>query len=320
MDKILLTGGSGFLGSSLARRLLKEGHSLVILDDCSRGKLNRIEDILDRVVFIEGDIRHEQTVIEAARGCNAIFHLAFVNGTRFFYEKPELVLDVGVKGALNTIQASIENNVETYVLASSSEVYHQPLQIPTPETERLLIPDVLNPRFSYSGGKLISELLTINMMRKLPIRDMIFRPHNVFGPDMGFEHVIPEIMEKLKVATLGWDKKDVKISIQGSGLETRAFCFVEDAVDQIMTIYRKGKKGNIYHVGFDEEITIKKLIDYIAQILDLNVIVNPSELKSGSTTRRSPDISKIQKIGYSKVNNFYKGLKEAVFWYKRTSL
>ena len=148
---------------------------------------------------------------------------------------------------------------------------------------------------------------------------MIFRPHNVFGPDMGFEHVIPEIMEKLKVATLGWDKKDVKISIQGSGLETRAFCFVEDAVDQIMTIYRKGKRV-IFIMLVLMRKTIKKLIDYIAQILDLNVIVNPSELKSGSTTRRSPDISKIQKIGYSKVNNFYKGPKEAVFWYKRTSL
>ena len=86
------------------------------------------------------------------KDCQSVFHLAFVNGTRFFYEMPKLVLDVGVKGVLNTVQASEDHGIKTFILASSSEVYQQPGNIPTPENERAIIPE--NPRFSYAGGKL----------------------------------------------------------------------------------------------------------------------------------------------------------------------
>ena len=85
-------------------------------------------------------------------GCDTIFHLAFINGTKYFYEKPELVLDVGLKGALNSLEAAEKHKVGTYILASSSEVYQQPENIPTSESERAIIPNVLNPRFSYAGG------------------------------------------------------------------------------------------------------------------------------------------------------------------------
>jgi nucleoside-diphosphate-sugar epimerase len=315
-DKILVTGGSGFIGSPLVKRLANIGHEIVVLDNGSRGNIKRLEGFLDKITYIEGDIRDGKTVKKATKGCRSVFHLAFINGTRFFYEKPELVLDVGVKGALTTLEAAKEYGVETYVLASSSEVYQQPENIPTPETERAIIPDVINPRFSYAGGKLISELLTVNYFRNTPIRDMIFRPHNVFGPNMGFEHVIPEIIKKLRIASSAWSKNDIEIQIQGSGLETRSFCFVEDAVDQLITIYENGNKGEIYHIGIDHEITIKKLIENIATILDLQVTVLPGQLKSGGTTRRCPDISKVQSIGYSKKDNFMEGLEKTVIWYK----
>ena len=315
-DKVLVTGGSGFLGSSLVRRLLKKGNQVIVLDNGSRGSVSRLEDIIDKITYIKGDVCSKETVLEALKECQSLFHLAFINGTKFFYEQPKLVLDVGVKGALSTIEAAEELKIKNYIIASSSEVYQQPSQIPTPENERAIIPDVKNPRFSYAGGKLISELMTINYFRQSKIRDLIFRPHNVFGPNMGNEHVIPEIISKLKKASNNWTKKNVELEIQGSGMETRAFCFVEDAVDQIMMIYEYGLKGEIYHVGIDNEISINHLIKEISNYLELNVKIIKGKIKSGSTTRRCPNISKIKSIGYEKNDNFLKGLEETVFWYR----
>ena len=286
------------------------------MDDNSRGNFDRLSDIGDQLVFCDVDIRDKDKVLEFMKGCKSVFHLAFVNGTKFFYEKPDLVLDVGVKGALNTIQAANECAVETYILASSSEVYQQPTCIPTGEDERCIIPDVFNPRFSYAGGKLVSELLAINFFRATKVRDLIFRPHNVFGPNMGVEHVVPELIFKLYNATNGWSKTRVDLEIQGSGDETRAFCYVEDAVDQIMCLYNFGRKGELYHVGIDNEITIRQLVELLAKVLEIEVAIIPREARSGGTSRRCPDISKITSLGYRRDDHLMLGLKKTVEWYK----
>lgn len=308
--RTLVTGGSGFLGSALVRRLVGLGRDVVVFDNNFRGTRERLAEVWDRISFIEGDIRDREAVFRAAEGCAALHHLAFVNGTRYFYEKPELVLDVGVKGALNTLEAAIEHGIGTYVLASSSEVYQQPTHIPTTESERAIIPDVTNPRFSYAGGKLISELLAINFLRHHPTRLVIFRPHNVFGPNMGFEHVIPELMQKIAAVGEGG-----ALSIQGSGEETRAFCFVEDAVDQILTIEDKGVDGELYHIGQSREITIKQLIMDIAGALGMTISVVPGELRAGGTTRRCPSIDKVRALGYAGQDHYAEGLAETVRWY-----
>ena len=130
------------------------------------------------------------------------FPLGFVNGTKFFYERPDLVLDVGIRGALNTIDAAKKYDVEKYIMASSSEVYQQPTVVPTTEDERIIIPDISNPRFSYSGGKILSELLTLHYFSNSDTQRIVFRPHNVYGPDMGWEHVIPEFMRRVRFALI----------------------------------------------------------------------------------------------------------------------
>jgi nucleoside-diphosphate-sugar epimerase len=317
-DKILVTGGSGFIGSALTRRLVQAGHDVVVLDNNSRGSLERLADIFDDLTFVEADIRDEMAVAKAASGCRAIFHLAFVNGTKFFYEIPEKVLEIGVQGALATINAALNEGVEIYVMASSSEVYQQPENIPTPETERAIIPDVRNPRYSYAGGKLIGELLSQNYFRETAVRDLIFRPHNVFGPNMGSEHVIPELMAKLCVATNHWQSKQVEIEIQGSGEETRAFCYIEDAVDQLLVMYEKGIKGEIYHIGMDSEQTIRQLIHGIGDALEIEISAKAGELRPGGTKRRCPDIRKIQRLGYERTDRFNTGLVETVEWYRKS--
>ena len=124
--KVLLTGGSGFLGSGLAKGLVKRGYTVRVFDNNFRGNLRRLKNIADEVEFIEGDIRDAVAVDAATKGMDWVFHLAFVNGTRHFYEQPGLVLDVGIRGALTTMDAAMKYGVERYIVASSSEVYQEP--------------------------------------------------------------------------------------------------------------------------------------------------------------------------------------------------
>ena len=198
VERILVTGGSGFIGSGLVKALVKAGGQVRVLDDNSRGRPRRLTEVENDIEFIGGDIRDADTVARAAKGMDEVHHLAFVNGTEFFYSQPDLVLDVGVRGMINVIDACRAQGVGKLILASSSEVYQTPPQIPTDETAPLSVPDVLNPRYSYGGGKLISELMAINFGRKYFERVLIFRPHNVYGPDMGWEHVVPQFALRLK--------------------------------------------------------------------------------------------------------------------------
>src|SRR5579859_1748633 len=147
----LVTGGTGFLGSALVRRLLADGHRVRVLDDNSRGATRRLKDVFDSIDLIEGDIRDPAAVHRACAGIDSVCHLAYVNGTEFFYTIPEVVLDVGVRGMINVIDACKAAGVAELVLASSSEVYQFPPTVPTDETVPLSIPDVHNPRYRYGG-------------------------------------------------------------------------------------------------------------------------------------------------------------------------
>ncbi|MEZ4466466.1 MAG: NAD-dependent epimerase/dehydratase family protein [bacterium] len=188
--QMLVTGGSGFLGAGLVRELLAQGHAVRVLDDHSRGRPHRLADLGERLQVVHGDVRDAAAVRAATEGCEVVWHLAYVNGTRYFYEKPDVVLDVGIKGALNTVEAALDAGARRYVLASTSETYNEPTHVPTTEAERLMIPDITNPRFSYGGQDRV-RLLALHLGGHRGLETVIFRPHNIYGPDMGFEHVIP---------------------------------------------------------------------------------------------------------------------------------
>ena len=176
------------------------------------------------------------------------------------------------------------------MLASSSEVYQTPPKIPTDESAPLSVPDVLNPRYSYSGGKLISELLAINFGRKHFERVLIFRPHNVYGPDMGFEHVIPQLASRLQAAGKKQPSGKLRFEIQGSGQETRSFCFIDDLVAGIMVTREKGEHLGIYHIGTSEEVSIDDLAHRIAAIAGREIELVAGKPRAGSPLRRCPDI------------------------------
>lgn len=312
---ILVTGGSGFIGSGLVKALVKAGHHVRVLDDNSRGAPRRLADVEKDIEFIAGDIRDAAAVDKAAQGMDEVHHLAFVNGTEFFYSAPDLVLDVGVRGMINVIDACRARNVGTLVLASSSEVYQTPPQVPTDETAPLSVPDPLNPRYSYGGGKLISELIAINFGRKYFERVLIFRPHNVYGPDMGWEHVIPQFALRLKRLAAKQPAGALRFGIQGTGEETRSFCFIDDLVDGVMVMREKGEHLGIYHVGTQEEVTIADLARRAAAAAGREIELIPGPLQAGGTPRRCPDISKLAALGYKPRVPLDEGLKPTLGWY-----
>lgn len=315
MKKYLITGGTGFIGSALVRRLLKDGNQVRVLDNGLRGDLGRLNDIASSIEIIEGDIRELETVQEAVKGVDAVCHLAYLNGTEFFYSKPELVLEIGVKGMVNVIDACIKEGVGRLIVASSSEVYQTPPKIPTDETVPLSIPDPLNPRYSYGGGKIISELMAINYGRKYFEKVLIFRPHNVYGPDMGWEHVIPQFCLRMK-ELCGRDRNEViNFPIQGSGEETRAFVFIEDFINGLMKVIEQGEHLGIYNIGTTEEVNIGQVALEIGSYYGRKVEIVPGKLAAGGTLHRCPDISKLKKLGYLPKVSFSQGVKITAAWY-----
>ena len=310
----LVTGGAGFLGAALVRRMLQVGYSVRVLDNQSRGSVARLQDVADHFEFVEADIRDIVAVQKAVKGADGVCHCAFINGTEFFYSKPDLVLDVGVKGIVNVLDACVKHDVGELLLASSSEVYQTPPVIPTDETVPLSIPDPLNPRYSYGAGKIISEVMALNYGRKYFERVVIFRPHNVYGPDMGWEHVVPQLVLRLK--ELCRDPNDpVQCPIQGSGLETRSFVFVDDFTDGLMLVMERGTHLGIYNIGTNEEITIAELAMMIGHHFGRLVEIIPSDLAEGGTSRRCPDLTKLIALGYQPRFSLRQGLRLVASWY-----
>jgi nucleoside-diphosphate-sugar epimerase len=315
VSRILVTGGAGFIGSGLVKALVAAGNRVRVFDDNSRGAPRRLREVEKDIEFFAGDVRDAQSVERAAQGMDEAHHLAFINGTEFFYTKPELVLDVGVRGMVNVIDACRKHNVGTLVLASSSEVYQTPPVIPTPEDVPLAVPDVNNPRYSYGGGKLISELMAINYGRKFFERVLIFRPHNVYGPDMGWEHVVPQFALRLKKLADAQGSGPLRFEIQGSGAETRSFCFIDDLVAGVMAMREKGAHLGIYHIGTMEEVAVSELARRMAKLAGREIELLTGPLQAGGTPRRCPDISKLAKLGYKPRVPLDQGLKTTLDWY-----
>ncbi len=313
--KYLVTGGTGFIGSALVKQLVKDGHFVRVIDNNSRGVNARLAEVSNYIEFVEADIRDSDSVSKVCQGIDSVIHLAYVNGTEFFYSKPELVLDIAVRGMINVLDACRKHDIRELVLASSSEAYQTPPFTPTSEDVPLVVPDVMNPRYSYGGGKLACELMAINYGRTGFDRVIIFRPHNVYGPDMGWEHVIPQLCVRAKKIILNQSAGVIKFPILGDGSQIRAFCHIDDFVAGIKVLLSKGQHLNIYHIGNSEELMIAEVAKYIMESYGREFVIVPSEVPRGETNRRCPDISKMMSLGYQPKINFKNGILSTVQWY-----
>lgn len=325
--RVLVTGAGGFIGAALTKRLCALGHEVVAVENGLRGSAARIAPLLEdaraRLRLVEGDVRDLDVARKATEGCAVVFHLAAVNGTENFYNKPDVVLEVAIRGALATMDAAIEHKatVKRYVTFSSSEIYNEPTHVPTTERERAIIPDVKNPRFSYGGGKLASELLTFHYLSRRGVPGIVIRPHNVYAHDMGDEHVVPQFVKKIGEAAraqgvpLG-SGRDVRVPIQGDGTETRSFCHVDDFVEGLLIATERGEDDGIFHIGTEDEIAIRDLLAMIGRKLGVAVVLEPGPRTAGSTPRRCPSIAKLGALGYRPTIGIEQGLESTVAWYR----
>ena len=270
---------------------------------------------MSEIELVNGDIRNPLIVMKACENIDVVCHLAAINGTEFFYSKPHLTLEVAVKGMMNVLDACVKNRVGELLFLSSSEVYQGVEKFPTSEDQCLTVPDPLNPRYSYGGGKLISELMAINYGRQFFKRVLIVRPHNVYGPDMGEEHVIPQFLLRLKKSKFNNQSKISNFSIQGSGNETRSFIFIDDFISGLDIILKKGDHLGIYNLGTSEEISIKDLAFQLANVNEQKIKIKPGKLRQGSTQRRCPDVTKIKNLGFVPKISLARGLELTSHWY-----
>ena len=306
-QKILVTGGSGFIGSAITKYLVKNGHTVTVFDNNSRGKLRRLSDVLNKINFKKGDIRNYKKLKSLTGNFDTVIHLAYVNGTKYFYKKPFEILDIGVNGFLNILRFSKERRVNNFYLASSSEVYQDPLKFPTDEKEMLKIPDIHNPRYSYGGGKIFSELYGVHFAKKFFKKFIIFRPHNVYGKDMGNDHVIPEFINRFK--KIG-NKKN--FMIYGTGNEIRSFIHINDFINGFDKLFKYGKNLEIYNIGTSEKTKVSFLAKELAKIFGKKIKLSKTKIFKGSPSKRCPDIRKIKKLGFKQKISLREGLKKII--------
>ena len=197
-------------------------------------------------------------------------------------------------------------------LASSSEVYQNPGVFPTPEEVPLIVPNPFNPRYSYGLGKIVQEFLSIHAGTFLKNLAM-FRPHNIYGPDMGFQHVIPEICSNISA------EKGNTVTLKGDGSQTRSFCHISDFVKGFELILDSSHGREMFNIGTREEVSISHLAKVIATSLGREISFTTSVAPLGETNRRVPDISKLEKLGYTQAMTLAGGVKDYCNWYLSTS-
>jgi len=310
MSKILVTGGAGFIGNNFVSHMLKKGHEIVIFDNGFRVGFSNLDNVGKKYEIINGDVSNFDDWEKIPNDIEYAYHFAAINGTKFFYEIPDQVINTNVLGTLNFVKRIRDTNVKKIFFASSSEIYGFPKIFPTPETEPMVIPDPMNARFSYSSSKIIGEMIIINFGRTTGIEYQIGRFHNIYGPAMGFEHVIPEFIRKIV--------KNEVFEVQGDGNESRCFCYISDAVKAIeMIMVNNGLKNEIFNIGIQKETTIKELINKLGKIVNKEISPVFKEFEKHGTLRRMPDTTKISKIGFEAKIDLETGLRECYNWYKK---
>lgn len=314
MKKYIVTGGTGFIGSNIVDHISKDPkNKVLILDNNFRGNIKKIKKKRKNIFFKKVDIRNRVKIFKLLKGYHAVIHLAYINGTENFYKMPCEILDVAIHGLMNIVDGCKYNKIKELYLASSSEVYNIPDKVPTSEDDAILkIPDLYNPRYTYGGGKILTELVGINYGKKYFKKLIIFRPHNVYGPDMGNDHVIPQFINRLKNQV---QKKTLNFPIQGTGKEIRSFIYIDDFVRAFDCLLKKGKHNNIYNIGTTKKINMKELAILISKIMNKKLIFSHKKLLTGSTHIRCPNINKIKKIGFKPLTSLKIGLNKTIDWY-----
>lgn len=318
MKTVLITGAAGFIGYHLAKKLSERNDTkLVLVDNYQRGRNDPAYEALlakDNVDFYQVDLCVPGSLNVIKEHIDEVYHLAAVVGVKHCVNRPDFVLKTNVLSTYYLIEYMKEKGIKNIVFSSTCETYASGFELgiiplPTPETTPLIISDINNPRWSYAGSKIVGEQMVLFNSKGF-YDYKIVRYHNIFGPRMGFVHIIPEIVKRVSV-------KESPFKLFGKN-QTRSFCYVNDAVTQTILAMESCPSG-IYHIGNGkDEITIGEVINKIFQELNYKPEeITEENAPEGSVNRRCPDTSKLWKqTGFIPKYSFAEGLRETVAWYK----
>lgn len=289
--KLLITGGAGFIGSNLTKRLVNDGHSVVVLDSLLRGnKLDK--DTYSKIEFIKGDVRDLQTVINASKNCDIIFHFAAVLGVDIVADNPVETMDVEVIGTRNVVEAANINNVKKIMYASTSGIYgHSAFE--NVLTEEILV----DPRTSYAMAKRYNEIYLASHHQEKGLNVTSLRFFNVYGGNQDTRMVVPLFFEQAMA--------NEPITVFGTGKQTRDFTYIDDTVEacvRLMNIVG----CHIINIANEEEWCISDLADKIKEITgsssEITMLEAPKKRYDYEVERRVGSSNKLMHLTNYKPN------------------
>jgi nucleoside-diphosphate-sugar epimerase len=308
MPTSLVTGGAGFIGSHLVDKLLERGDSVRVLDNLSTGNIMNLQGSLDRIDFIEGDIRNPEDLERVLDGIDLVFHQAAFVSVPLSLEEPDACLDTNVQGTRQVLELSRLAGVKRVVLASSAAVYGGSLDIPHKESGKI---DLISP---YAYSKYISEVLTRMYTRQLALDVVALRYFNIFGPrqnpDSDYAAVIPIFIKQFLA-----EESPV---IHGDGKQSRDFVFVADVVQANL---RAGDApnvpGQVINICSGQETNLLVLLDTLSEIFNREIEPIFGNTRAGDiyTSVGDPSLQK-ELLDYSVQTSIRNGLIATAEWLK----
>ncbi len=294
----------------------------MIIDDLSKGKkdemfMKLIEE--PNVFFIEKDLAELDSYSEIDSDYDQIYHLAAIVGVKNVTENPVLTIRVNTLSTIYLLEYIRNLKKKPKLLFTSScenyagSLKHCNIDIPTSENVVLCIEDVNNPRWSYASSKILGEIACLHYAKKCSFNTTIVRYHNIYGPRMGLQHVIPEFILRLK-------KQSKNFEMFG-GYQFRSFCYVEDAAKMTINLMNCQKADNkIVNVGNDHYIQISSIAEKLFQLTDVFPEVIERGAPEGSVEKRYPDLTLIKKLkSFESNTSFDEGLGITYDWYNKNN-
>jgi nucleoside-diphosphate-sugar epimerase len=303
MNKFLVTGGAGFIGSNIVEELLKKGEFVKVLDNFSTGKRENVLKLLSYKNFelIEGDIRSFHTVRDAVQGVDFVLHQAALPSVQRSVKDPLTTNDVNINGTLNLLEASREFDIKRFIFASSSSVYGNVTEGPKNENTPV------QPLSPYALSKYTGERYCQIYNQLFGLETVCLRYFNVFGPHQDPSSQYSAVIPKFIKAMIN-DKLPV---VYGDGLQSRDFTYVTNNVQaNIIACFADNVAGEVFNIAFGARYTLMDLIQEINLNLNKNIKPIFENEKKGEVKHSLADISKAKRImNYNPEVNFQNGLK-----------
>ena len=302
---IVITGGSGFVGSYLCEKLINDGHKIIVIDNLLTGSTENINNLLDNenFSFIEQDV---QDHIEIEDKVDYVLHFASAASPKAYTEHPVNTLKAGSVGTINTLGLAKKHSAE-YLLASTSEVYGDPLI--SPQNEEYW--GNVNPngeRSMYDEAKRFAEAAVATYSRSYGLKTKIVRIFNTYGPRMQLND--GRVVTNFIVQAL----RNENITIYGDGTQTRSFSYVEDTVAGIISLINS-TEYDVFNIGNPNEMTVRKLAEKIIELTDSTSEIKYLELPNDDPKQRKPDITKAKtKLNWEPKVNLDEGLAKTITW------